>query len=468
MAHAHGKRRPTVIFVDDWGWASFDQVAAALRRRRWRTVRLMTERPGAGRLPALRIADRLFYDDCWALDEAANRARVIELLHSGGVVDVISAEDVLAELGLETPIGRALTGRSLAFAGTPAQQALDKFWVNEALAGAGLDTPRQARASELSPADAARRFGLPLVIKHPIGAAGHQVRIAGSVPEILVGLDELGGPEAPLFYQEHVPGRVVLYCAVAGPHGPLVQHAFAVKRRVYERGPTATAILHDRAAALAAGARAVEVLRPQGLLQLCFIETAEGRLFHIDANLRPWGMLAAPLELGIDFLGAYVALAEGAEGPEPAARPPQRPRPAHELRVQPNEIFCNARSAALGQWLVSAGLLLRDYARPVGLVYCGYVLSRAVLLLGRALQRKLAARLRGAVRTFGGAPAVARPQESLAAPDAGAVVVHPFGADRRPDPGGSAGSAAAAELDPSEVAGIRRYAAAQDAVPRPD
>jgi hypothetical protein len=408
MADARGKRRPTVIFVDDWGWTSFDQAAAGLRRRRWRTIRLTSARPGKGELPPLRVADRLFYDRCWALDKPADQARVVELLDSGCVADVFVAEQALDNIGLETPVARALARRSLAFTGTPAEQALDKFWVNAALAAAGIGTPQQIWAAELSPEEAARRFGLPLVIKQPIGAAGYQVRIAKSVAEIRSHLAELGGPEAPLFYQEHVPGRELLYCAVVGPQGTLVQHAFVVSRHTFNRGPASLAALYDSPAVLAAGAQAVEVLRPLGLLQLCFIEAADGRLFHIDANLRPWGMMAAPLQLGIDYLGVYAALAGGAaaaHGMEAAPGMHWRFADAQALRVQPCELFSAARSVALRQTLASAALLLHVYLRPFGPVYCGYLLSRAVLLMGRGVQRKLTAQMSGAIRALSGAPA---------------------------------------------------------------
>lgn len=434
MVDARTHSAPTVIFVDDWGWTSFDQVAAGLRHRRWRTIRLTSKRPGTGDLPDLRIADRLFYDDCWSLDAPANQGRVFKLLASGRVVDVIAAEQALDDLGLETPIGRALTNHSLGFAGTPPEQALDKFWVNEVLASGGIDTPRQAWAAELSPEEAARRFGLPLVIKKPIGAAGYQVRIATTVAEIATQLGALGGAQAPLFYQEHIHGRELLYCAVAGPRGPLVQHAFVVARRVFDRGPTALAALYDRPTVLAAGARATEVLAPQGFLQLCFIEAPDGRVFHIDANLRPWGMLAATLQLGIDFIDAYVRLIGGAEEPsEVQARAAASGRSAdkQELRVQPNELFSAARSVALGKSLDSAALVLRTYARPLGLTYCGYLIGRAAVLMGRGVQRKLAARANGAIRMLAGATATRgrRP---------GGAVARPFEGDREPPPGGPA------------------------------
>ena len=313
MRSVDWRKAGTVLFVDDEGWTSFDQMAATLKRRGVRVIRVRT-------VPHLRrLADRLFYDEHIHLCAVEGRARLFQLLDGDEVFDVVVNEPALLAVGLETQCGKALTARSLAFRGTPPAELLDKFAVNQAMKAAGMDTPRQVRAGDVLAADAVRQLGLPLVIKHPIGAAGDQVRLARTLGEVTMYLRELGGEEAPLFYQEHVPGRIVIYGAVVGAEGVLMEHGFRVERMQYECGPAAEATLYDRPELLAVGRRATALLGPRGFVSFGFIEAADGRLLHIDANIRPWGMIAAFLGLGIDFAEAYAALALGTESRTRAA-----------------------------------------------------------------------------------------------------------------------------------------------------
>jgi hypothetical protein len=376
----------TVVFVDDDGWQSFDQVAIGLRRRGLRVVRLVTG--AAARFtqmlaePQLRwAADRLFYNEVISLSADGAMDRIFAILDGGRVVDVIAAEHTLRRVRLESSLGRALTKHSLSFSGTPPETLLDKFAVNARLADAGLAVPRQAWASELSASEAAEAFGLPLVVKRPLGAAGDEVRIARSRPEIERALEELATPHEPVFYQEHVTGTLMVYGAVAGDDGAVFEHGFRIVGTQRERGPAAAASVHDAPALLDAGRRVVELFGPKGFTSSCFIEAADGKLFHIDANIRPWGMIAVALPLGIDFTNAYVQLVGGRK---------RRPRKAGgkstgPLPVFPHTIFEAAR-AGRPQELWAASAQLGGYVEGLGVRYCAETLARALLLVGRRVR----------------------------------------------------------------------------------
>jgi len=384
LGRERSERRPTVIFLDDDGWASFDQVAVMLRARGIRTVRaILTPAARADKLlrePHLRwLADRLFYDELIELRAASGRARLDALLASGAVADVIVTEPALLGLGLTTPLGKALTAGSLAFQGTPPEVMLDKFAVNVALQGAGVGCPRQRPAQSTSPELAAAQLGLPVVIKHPVGAGGDRVRVAACVAEIARFVAELGGDAEPLFYQEHVTGKVAVYGAVVGDRGPIIEHGFRIETQQYACGPAALTRLYDHPQLLAAGRRASEIFGPRGFVSFGFIEAEDGRFLHIDPNIRPWGMIAAPLPLGIDFAAAYADFIRNIE-------PSRRPSPAdggRTLPIYPHRLFEAALKGSVREYAASVAGLVALGAQGLGPAYCAYALGRALLLLAR-------------------------------------------------------------------------------------
>lgn len=390
---------PTVLFVDDDGWTSFDQVAAAVRRRGIRTVRVTTgPQPGPRRIfrePHLRwLCDRLFFHESIVLSAPAGRARLDALLDGGSVADVLVTEPTLTKIGLSSPLGRRLAARSLAFRATPAEVLLDKFAVNARLAEAGVKTPAQVRASEMSPAQAAERLGLPLMIKSPIGASGKEVRLARSVSEIEQALAALGDDRGQLFYQGHLEGRMAIYAAVAGPDGPLMEHGFAVEEAQFDLGPSSGVRLHDTPALMAAGRRSLEAFGCHGFASFGFMETSDGQLFHVDANCRPWGMIFAGLPLGIDYGAAYADLLRGRR---------RRPRPVRgdaqrKLAVFPHQLFDAALRASAPRMLGRTATFFRIFWAPVGWRYCTMTAGRAVMLRLRLIRDRIRARRRR--RTF--------------------------------------------------------------------
>lgn len=380
--------RPTVLFADDQGWSSFDQVAAALRRRGVRAVRVVTsEPPGLADVfsePHLRwLADRSFYDEVIVLSRPGAERRLGRLLDRG-VADVVATEPTLLRIGLDSETGRRLVARALAFSGAPPPVLLNKFTVNQRLAEHGVAVPSQVRADALTPAQAIRRLGLPLVIKDPIGAGGDQVRIADSLEEVQRALDGLGGDCSRLFYQEHIQGRMVIYASIWGADGPLMEHGVAIGQSQYNLGPASTIRIYDEPALLEAGRKAAELFGCRGFTSFGFMQAADGRLFHVDANIRIWGMILAPLSVGIDFIAPYAALVSGRRW-TPSA-------PAQlsddEIPVFPYRLLQAIRSGSPAEMTGAWGDFLRSSWRPVGPSYCLHVGLRAALVGVGRLRRE--------------------------------------------------------------------------------
>jgi biotin carboxylase len=383
------RRDRAVLFVDDEGWASFDQAAAGLRRKGLRIIRVTASKPATLRgllaEPALRwLGDRLFFDEVLSLANEGGRRRLAQLAAAHHIADVIISEPTLQKAKLDSEAGRTLVTNSLAFRRTPAQTMLDKFEVNRALAAAGVPVPEQL-APPCTPAEAVERLGLPLIIKAPTGAAGYGVRLARTLAETEHAVAELrdGGQEP--FFQAYAEGSVVMYGAVLGPGGkPLIEHGFRVEQAQSRLGPSAAVSLYDRDELIRLGRRAADLFRPEGFAAFGFIETPDGRLLHIDANLRVWGNVASPLKLGINYLEAYAALISD----RPWAPPAPRATASSMLRVYPYALFEAFRTGSCREIVLNTTDFITVCRTVLGSRYCLQALGQAALLTRRRTPRR--------------------------------------------------------------------------------
>ena len=375
-----------VLLVDDVGWDSFDQAAAGLRRKGLRIIRVTASEPGTLRdlfaEPALRwLADRLFYDEVLSLAEDKGRRRLAELAAAGHIADAIITEPTLQKAKLDSEAIRLLVTNSLAFRGTPAETMLDKFEVNQALAAAGVPVPEQL-GSPCSPVEAVQRLGLPLIIKTPTGAAGYGVRLARTLAETEQGMAELREHGQEPFFQAYAEGSVVMYAAVLGPGGaPLIEHGFRVEQTQSRLGPSAAVSLYDRDELIELGRQAARLFRPEGFAAFGFIETPDGRLLHIDANLRVWGNIASPLKLGINYLEAYAALIRGE--PWTAPDPTSTATASSMLRVYPYALFEAFRAGGWREIAFNTADFINVCRAALGSRYCLQALGQAALLMRR-------------------------------------------------------------------------------------
>lgn len=388
---ANGRRR-AVLFVDDDGWASFDQTVAALRRRGVRSIRV-THAPPASlwrllREPYLRwFADRLLYNETIALSTKRGRRRLADLATAGEIADAIISEPTLLKIGLDTQEGIVLTANSLAFRGTAPDHMLDKYEVNETLAAAGVPVPLQISGGLCTPIEAVARLGLPAILKNPIGAAGQGVRLVQSEEDLDSALPDLAGTGQKPFYQQYIEGSVVMYAAVIGPDGaPVIEHGLRVEESQSRLGPSAAVSLYDRTELIDLGRRATDLFKPQGFVAFGFIEAQDGSLFHIDANMRVWGNIASPLKLGINYLDAYLSMLRE----EPWTAPTSPDERSGALVVYPYALFESVRSGSVRDVAVNATEFLKVCRSALGFRYCLQTLGQAVLLTaaGRSHTRR--------------------------------------------------------------------------------
>jgi hypothetical protein len=289
-----------VVFVDHARWWAFTQLAAVVRRSGGRAVRVSVRRPGW----RTRLADRLLFDRSIYLAGPGALASVVGLLAGEKIVDVQCTEYVCGQLaevaaaGLPDTVGAALLTRA---------GLLDKFAVGEMAGARGVRTPAKLAAHEVSVGEAVARFGLPLVVKARVGAAGDGVRIARTAAQAERALEEIGPDRSRLFFEQLVIGEDIDYSAVISAEGVVLD----VGTRTVgvppgsTTPPSAIEIL-DAPQLLEFGRRAAEKLGFAGLAHLDTVRDAEGRYWLIDLNLRAWGSMIPSRATGIDFASAYL------------------------------------------------------------------------------------------------------------------------------------------------------------------
>lgn len=385
MGLGHRTSTAAVLFVDDDGWAAFDQAASALRRRGVRAIRVTHAPPPPLRRvlkePYLRwFADRLFYDEVVVLDSLTGRRRLAELAAGGEIADAIIAEPTLIKIGLHSDDGALLIAHSLAFRGTAPDRLLNKYEVNEALEAVGVPVPMQISAEACAPTEAVARLGLPIILKNPIGAAGYGVRLVQTMEDLVPAVASLMRSGQRPFYQQYIDGSVIMYAAVIGADGkPLIEHGFRVEQSQSRLGPSAAVSLCDRSDLIELGRRATDLFNQRGFVAFGFIETPGGHLFHIDANIRVWGNVASPLKLGINYLGAYASMVRE----ESWASLEARDWKSQPLRVYPYALFEAARSGSLREIAAHVADFLKVCHSPLGSRYCLQALGQAALLSRR-------------------------------------------------------------------------------------
>jgi hypothetical protein len=364
---------PCVVFVDDGRWNAFDQLSPLLRRAGVRTVRVSTD----GRAGE-RVLSRLLFDRFLLIPGGSDASAVHEIFATENIVDVQFVETlgemVRANLALVTPEVAEQVGRRL--------DMIDKLRASELFDRGGVCTPGAAAGTDVSPEEAARRFGFPLAVKGRVGCGGTQVDIVSDLASLAEAVARWGDRRDRFFYEQYVEGQKFNYAAVVGGEGIEQELAYRVTGWTHLGMATEVETIDDDQLA-AFGRRALAIARCTGFADLDIIRDAQGRDWLIDFNPRAFGGSANFLAAGMDTSEGYLrVLGRRAEPP----RCP-RPRPGVSIDVFPTCLDETARSGGLRR---TAGVFLRE-ARPY-LAWLGlrYWLSEALVTLYLVLRSRRA------------------------------------------------------------------------------
>lgn len=308
--------RPLLVLVGR-GLDGMEQVAASVRRRGVETAWI-----GMPYGPHLRARARLFCDHVATATTPAEVAAALRRWGPERVVDVMCTEAVVDRVAEGA---RMLAGRP--GAGLPAavledldrrRRLTDKYAMRTMLAAAGVRVPAAYDAAEVPADRAAAELGLPLMVKGARGQSGLAVRLAGTVEEAQRAAEELRGEDG-VYYEQRIEGvESGAGLAVAG--GRILQRC-AFRSRKSDQAPLAFPVAvtpQDRPDVLAVAAQVAAAVGLRGLLNLDVITDAEGRIWVLDVNMRPWHTTVAVRAAGVDFVAGYLH----ALGVGPAPAPP--------------------------------------------------------------------------------------------------------------------------------------------------
>jgi hypothetical protein len=298
-------------------------MAARVRKRDCRTLRITYDRSLASRWPNL-----LLYDQSVVVSPAALPPRLEELVGSRLIVDLQCAEPLLG-------VAAALAeGSSVVTAA--ARERLqkrveygDKLTAMDRLHVRDVPVPTHLSGDAVTIGTAIAELGYPLMVKPRRGAAGADVIIVSDFADAERAFSGSLAPEDALF-ETFVAGEQLSYCAVF-TEGSVLQEAAYERERDHagSLGHVGSLRTLDEPSIFDVGQRVVAAVGGSGLVDLDIIRDRNGQNWVIDVNLRAWHSLGALLDAGVDFVDGYL-FAIGVSTAPPRAR---RARPAVGLRL---------------------------------------------------------------------------------------------------------------------------------------
>ncbi len=351
---------PTVLFIDEFAWDCFFQLAAGLRSHGFRTVR-------ATLAPPNRLASALCFDRTIRLAGPSSLRSLPDQLADENVVD-IQVVEALAMAATDSLSSLPPTTRRAEWARR--MDAVDKPAVLERLRAGGLSTPPAVAGTDVTAEGIVAALGLPVVHKPRVASSGDGVTVLQSRPEV-DGLLRAGGHSAAHVFERYVTGRPIQFAAVLDADGSGPSVTYETLSRKGQNGPASQIRCLDDGQLDRLGRRVAADLGIVGLINVNVIRDAEGGDWIHDINPRVWGSFVAFRAVGVDFLRTYVDLLEG----RALGCSGRRPCSGTELAVFPGA-FRTARSGR-SRWHRDSCFLrqLPDYRRWVGSRYAAYELA---------------------------------------------------------------------------------------------
>ena len=285
---------PAVLFVDEFEWDCFFQLAAALRRSGFRAVRVTLR-------PAGRVGSALCWDRTVVLSSASELGNLASILCDEDIVDVHAVET----LARQTSEGLAGIGATEGVNGwRERSKCADKLTTATLLHLAGVLVPEAMPLDSATPGEAVRRLGLPLVVKPAEGSGGHGVQVVQALEDLERLVEERAHSDG-WFYERFLTGRPLRLGALATELGIERSAVYAVIDPVVEVGPPIEVGYVVDPQLLETGRRVAVALGLTGLFNMDVIRDAAGVDWIHDVNPRVWGSFAAFQSIGLDFVEPY-------------------------------------------------------------------------------------------------------------------------------------------------------------------
>jgi hypothetical protein len=293
---------PTLVFLDDGPWISFNQMAARVRSRPCQTLRITCDESLQSRWPSIFLYDRSVVARSWT-----EPPRLDDLVRGGEVVDIQCAEPLLVAADMIARASTVVSPAALERLRVRVELG-DKLCAMERLAARGVRVPSHLSGSTTTIDAAVEALGLPIVVKPRRGAAGDGVVVAR---DATAAIQAVAGPLTPedALFEEFIDGEQFSFCAVFRD-GMVLQDAAYERVREHETSLGLIGSLRtlDDEPLFALGRKAVAAIGGSGLVDLDILRDRSGHDWVVDVNLRAWHSLGAMLDAGVDFTEGYLGV----------------------------------------------------------------------------------------------------------------------------------------------------------------
>jgi hypothetical protein len=349
---------PAILFVDGGALVPFVQLAVALRRWGYRTIRVTTAQRSIGSSYTRRLAfDRIVYLD---------RAALVDLdriLSDEQIIDVHCSEPVAVDVYRALERG---AGKSDAGGWHHRTELVDKWNVVALLDRADITHPNVV-LGRTPHAEAVETLGLPIVVKPRVGMNGQGVFVAHTLGELETHLRTVDADE--VLMEAFIEGTTANYCAVVGDGAERDMTYRTLQRGADPWSPSVEVACYRDDELTEIGRRLASALPSEGLVNVDAIRDASGRYLVHDVNLRVWGAFFASWNAGFDLSGAYLRWLS------------DQVRRSIGDREQSVMLFPDYAEAALVSDRKAIGLRVlaaqaRDYRRLLGRAYVGREMAR--------------------------------------------------------------------------------------------
>jgi hypothetical protein len=305
-----------VVFVDFAKWDAFFQMAARIRKKGYRVVRISTAQGLHHRL-----VSRLVFHRFIELGGPEQLRDLPSLLEGDNIVDVQTVETlsghVSAGLGLCVPneLRRSLVAQ---------QGFVDKLEAAAYMRQCGACVPDQVPlGTTTAAASLVAQLGLPVVIKPRVGASGAGVQVATTVGQLERALEDVKAVSTSCLAERFVAGTQLSYGAIVGPRG--VEQEILTRgwhRQITSRGPLVEHETVDDAELVNICRKVACVEGYRGPVQIDVLKDADSTHWLHDLNFRFWGGAGAALAAGVDFSEGFLNVL-GLEAGAPSCRSPK-------------------------------------------------------------------------------------------------------------------------------------------------
>ncbi len=354
---------PTVVFVDDIQWESFFHLAAILRKKGVRTVRVSVGLKGWQ-------GNGLLFDRHVSLLDPPTAEQLSIILSNECVTDIQPTEN-LAMVAYAALDLLPASQRSDVWLGRRA--LLDKWQIATDLRDMGFNTPDTLLVENLSAAKAVESLSFPIVVKRRLSSGGLGVEIFECLEALEDFVRKIEDP-CEWIFQRFVEGRPLVFASCVGGDGLGLVASYEILHRSYPRGPSTVVRVTRDDSLTKIGRLLINRSHVRGMICFDVIRDADGINWIHDVNPRVFAGATMCQSVGIDFYGFYARELLGIRSDESSDSDPIDAN-AYLFPSGWKEAFKSSRDSATGtsgfQWA-------QRHAKLLGVRYFLNVIARAI------------------------------------------------------------------------------------------